>query len=98
VIGNFSPVTGHQSPITKNMFGMGFGELLVVLIVALIFLGPEKIPQTARTLGKWLHELKGTMDDVRNAFEKDINEPSKNIKEKVKEFVQQELPKDPPPP
>jgi sec-independent protein translocase protein TatB len=80
------------------MFGMGFGELLIVLIIALIFLGPEKIPQTARTLGKWFHELKGTMDDVKNAFEKDFNEPSKNIKEKAKELIQQELPKETPPP
>ena len=52
------------------MFGMGLGEILVVLFIALIFLGPEKIPSTARTLGKWFHEIKSSLDGVREAFEK----------------------------
>ncbi len=54
------------------MFGLGLGELIVVLVIALIFLGPEKIPKTARTLGKWVYDLKHSLDDVKEAFEKDI--------------------------
>ena len=54
------------------MFGLGLGELLVVLVIALIFLGPEKIPKTARTLGRWVYELKHSLEDVKEAFEKDV--------------------------
>lgn len=57
------------------MFGLGFGELLVVLIIALVFLGPEKIPQTARTLGRWMHELKNSFEGVKDALEEDLTEP-----------------------
>lgn len=58
------------------MFGMGFGELIIVLLVALIFLGPEKIPKTAQTLGRWVHELKRALDGVKEAFESDIRPSS----------------------
>lgn len=61
------------------MFGMGFGEMLVVLIIAVIFLGPDKIPETARTLGKWFHELKSSMDEIKQSFEADVREGSQNI-------------------
>ncbi len=54
------------------MFGMGFGEILVVALVAILFLGPEKIPETAHTLGKWFHELKRSMDDLKSSFEEDV--------------------------
>ena len=56
---------------------MGVGEILVVLFIALIFLGPERIPSTARTLGKWFHEIKNSLDGVRDAFEKDLKEDPK---------------------
>lgn len=62
------------------MFGMGFGEMLVVLIIAVIFLGPEKIPETARTLGKWFHELKSSMDEIKSSFEEDVRETTKTSK------------------
>ncbi|MBF0491494.1 MAG: twin-arginine translocase subunit TatB [Deltaproteobacteria bacterium] len=67
------------------MFGMGFGEILVVLLVALIFLGPEKIPETASTLGKWFYELRRSLEDVKNAFEKDFKDkPAEDKKEPPK--------------
>ena len=59
------------------MFGMGFGELLVVLIIAVIFLGPDKIPETARTLGKWFHEIKSSLDEVKSSIETDLDEVKK---------------------
>ncbi|MFO1519320.1 MAG: Sec-independent protein translocase protein TatB [bacterium] len=72
---------------------MGFGELLVVLVIALIFLGPEKIPSTARTLGRWFHEIKSTVDGLQQAFEKDMTETVKKDQAGFKE-----LPKNPPAP
>lgn len=64
------------------MFGMGFGEMLVVLIIAVIFLGPDKIPETAHTLGKWFQELKSSMDDLKKSFEEGMNEKTQTNTEK----------------
>lgn len=47
------------------MFGLGFTEILVILVVALIFLGPEKLPEAAKMIGKTLGELRRTVDEIR---------------------------------
>lgn len=42
------------------MFGLSFTHLLVLLVLALIFIGPEQLPEVARTIGRLLNELKRT--------------------------------------
>jgi sec-independent protein translocase protein TatA len=53
------------------MFGIGAPELLVILIVALVVLGPERLPEVARALGKGLAELRratsGLTEELHNA-------------------------------
>lgn len=53
------------------MFGLGFGELLVILVLALIFIGPKKIPELARSLGKGIREFQKAKDDLMH----EINHP-----------------------
>ncbi len=53
------------------MFGIGIGELIVILIIAFVVVGPEKLPQIARTLGKGFYELKRATDEVRQDIEKE---------------------------
>lgn len=50
------------------MFGIGIQEALVILAVALLVLGPTKLPGVARTLGKGLRELRKASDDLRTAL------------------------------
>lgn len=50
------------------MLDMGFAELLVVLAVALIVLGPKKLPELARSLGRGLAELRRTSEDLRRSL------------------------------
>ena len=45
---------------------IGFGELVVVFVVGLIVLGPERLPKTARQMGRLFHELKRMMSDTFN--------------------------------
>lgn len=55
------------------MFNVGGGELLVILLIALIVLGPDKLPEAARKIGKVLTELRrmsqGFQDEVRSAMD-----------------------------
>jgi TatA/E family protein of Tat protein translocase len=56
------------------MFGIGGPELLLILGLALIVLGPKKLPELARTLGKGLAEFRRATDDLKDEFRKMENE------------------------
>ncbi|WQS93618.1 Sec-independent protein translocase protein TatB [Helicobacter pylori] len=55
------------------MFGMGFFEILVVLIVAIIFLGSEKFPQAIVDVVKFFRAVKKTLNDAKDTLDKEIN-------------------------
>ncbi len=55
------------------MFGMGFFEILVVLVVAIIFLGPEKFPQAVVDMVKFFRAIKKTLNDAKDTLDKEIN-------------------------
>ena len=54
-----------------TMFGIGGSEILVILIVALIFLGPEKLPDAATKISKGIRELRKQTRDIQNTIEND---------------------------
>ena len=51
------------------MFGVDFSELLVIMVVALVVLGPERLPVVARSMGKWW----GNMQRYLNRIKADVN-------------------------
>ncbi len=53
------------------MFGIGFEELLVIMVVALIVVGPRKLPEVARALGRGYAEFKRTMDELKSTLDQD---------------------------
>ncbi|WP_305862240.1 Sec-independent protein translocase protein TatB [Helicobacter cholecystus] len=54
------------------MFGMGFFEICMVLIVAVIFLGPEKLPKAMVDLAKFFKAVKKTMDEAKSSLDEEL--------------------------
>jgi len=54
------------------MFGIGFSELLLVGLVALLVLGPERLPAAARTAGLWLGRFRRAFNNIRQEVEREI--------------------------
>lgn len=54
------------------MFDIGFTELLLVAVVTLLVIGPEKLPETLRTLGLWLGRLRRSFVAVKSEIEREI--------------------------
>jgi sec-independent protein translocase protein TatB len=50
------------------MFGLGFSEIVVLAVLALILLGPDQLPSVARKVGKFVNELKRTTDGIKEEF------------------------------
>ncbi|MFN8389543.1 MAG: twin-arginine translocase TatA/TatE family subunit [Bdellovibrionota bacterium] len=65
------------------MFGLGFGELIVILVVALLVFGPDKLPEVARTLGKTAAELRRAMDELKH----EMNAPRFDLDQEQKKPV-----------
>ena len=57
-----------------DIFGMGLGELILVIIVAIIIWGPGKIPEIARTVGKAVNTLKHAGSDLTAQITKELDE------------------------
>jgi sec-independent protein translocase protein TatB len=54
------------------MFDVSFVELMIVAVVALIVLGPEKLPAAARTLGAFVRRARASWHAVRSEFEREV--------------------------
>lgn len=56
------------------MFGIGGGELLLILVVILMLFGSDKIPDIARTLGKGMAQLKHATNEIKHEIQKGVEE------------------------
>jgi sec-independent protein translocase protein TatB len=55
------------------MFDVGFWEILLILVLALIVLGPERLPQAARTVGYWIGKGRRYIEGVKSEVEKEFD-------------------------
>lgn len=78
------------------MFGVGMQEIIVILVVALIVIGPKKLPDLARALGRAIGEFKRAADDLKEDL--DLNGLREERDRLVQEIKQARASKDGPSP
>ena len=55
------------------MFDIGFQELVIIFVVALLVFGPKQLPELAKTMGKWLTEIKRGVYIAKGQIENELN-------------------------
>jgi sec-independent protein translocase protein TatB len=54
------------------MFGMGIGEIFLIIIIAILFLGPDKLPSTMVEIAKFFRQVKGTVSSAKATLEEEM--------------------------
>jgi Tat protein translocase TatB subunit len=72
------------------MFGLGMPEIFLILAIALIVIGPKKLPELAKTLGRAMGEFKRSAQDFKKSIDiettlKDIETPASDLKDIIKD-------------
>ena len=76
------------------MFGIGFTELLLIAVVAILFLGPDKLPSALVEMAKFIKGVKRTINDAKSSLEEemkiaDLKEEALNYKKQLDDATQE---------
>ena len=81
------------------MPSLGFGEIVLILMLALIIFGPKRLPEMGRTIGKSLKEFRRATTDLRQELEVDLEqEPKASVEERAARLAEKQAsePAEPP--
>lgn len=67
------------------MFDVGFSELLLIAVVALIVLGPKRLPEVARAAGRWMARIRRFVADVKQDFDREMHDEELKELRKLKD-------------
>jgi len=65
------------------MFGLGFSEILLILAVALIFVGPDKLPELAQKLGRLVWQVRHSAEELRKEISLPSSEEMKSMQKEI---------------
>jgi len=71
------------------MFGMGFSEIIIILIIAILFLGPDKLPTAMVDIAKFFRNMKRTIGEVKDTIEEEMS--VSEIKQEALEYKKELL-------
>jgi len=69
------------------MFGMGLGEIFIIVVIAILFLGPDKLPSTMVEIAKFFRSVKSTVNSARSSIEEEMR--ISEIKEEALNYKKQ---------
>ena len=69
------------------MFGMSLGEIFVVAIIAILFVGPERLPDTLVKIAKFFRSFKNTINEAKESFDKELQ--IKELREEALNYKRQ---------
>ena len=75
------------------MFQIGPAEIIVILLIALLVVGPKRLPEVGRSIGKGFREFRRATDEVRYSFEAQLDEEPEPLEE-AKRPEDEKRPKD----
>jgi sec-independent protein translocase protein TatA len=68
------------------VFGLGAGEILIILVIAFLLFGPKQLPEVGRQVGKAVKGLKDTAEDLRKSVEPELNLIQQEVKMVEQDF------------
>jgi len=68
------------------MFGLGAGEILIILVIAFLLFGPKQLPEVVRQVGKAVKGVKDTAEDLRKSVEPELNMIQQEVKTVEQDF------------
>lgn len=82
------------------MFGMGMGELVLILVVALLVVGPDKLPDAAKAIGKGIRDFRRHTQDLQETLEQDekLGEAVRELRSALRDDPFRPRPRPIPPP
>lgn len=73
------------------MPSIGFGEILLILVLGLVIFGPKRLPEMGRSIGKSMREFRRAASDLRSEIEVDVNEPPRgSVEERTRRLQERD--------
>jgi sec-independent protein translocase protein TatB len=65
------------------MFGMSMTEIVIIAILALVLLGPDRLPEAAKTIGKTVKDLKKASDGLKDQIESELYKAERSLEKSI---------------
>jgi len=66
------------------MFGMSMTEIVIIAILALVLLGPDRLPEAAKTIGKTVKDLKKATDGLKDQIESELYQAERSLEKSIR--------------
>ncbi len=73
------------------MFDIGFWEIAIIMLIALLILGPERLPRAARTVGLWVGKARRTLADVKRDIDRELDATELKKIQSIKNEIKDDL-------